>query len=158
AVLLQRARPDLMLLILGTLLVVAGGAFLLPPQRRAIRWPLWAAPPTGLLAGVLAGTFGTGGPPLILYYQLSGVDKSAFRANLMAIFLVITCVRVPTYAVAGLITSERLLAALMMLPAVLLGAYLGNRIHVRLSEQAFRRAVCVALMLIGAVLIVQRIG
>jgi hypothetical protein len=156
--LLQQAQPDVILLILGILLVIAGGAFLASPPRRTIRWPVWAAPPTGLLAGVLAGTFGTGGPPLILYYQLSGVDKAAFRANLMAIFLVVTFMRVPSYAVAGLFTTERLLAALMMLPAVVLGAYLGNRIHLRLSELAFRRTVCVALMIIGAVLIVQRIG
>lgn len=155
---LTRAPSDWILLVLGGLLVAAGAAFLLAPRRRPVRWPAWAAPPTGLLAGVLAGTFGTGGPPLILYYQLSGIDKRAFRANLMAIFLLITCVRVPTYAVSGLITAERLVAALLLLPAVAVGGYLGNRVHLRLSEQAFRRAVCIALMLIGAVLFVQRIA
>ncbi|MBW2526579.1 MAG: sulfite exporter TauE/SafE family protein [Deltaproteobacteria bacterium] len=156
--LLQRTRPDIILLILGALLIVAGGAFLRSPGRAAIRWPPWVAPPTGLLAGILAGTFGTGGPPLILYYQLAGISKRAFRANLMAIFLLITCVRVPAYAVAGLITGERLHATLWMLPAVVLGAYLGNRIHLRLSEAIFRRTVSVALMVLGATLIAQRIG
>lgn len=156
-VVLQRSRPEIILVVLGVLLVLVGGAFLLAPRQRAIRWPVWAAPPVGLLAGVLGGTFGTGGPPLILYYQLSGADKRAFRANLMAIFLIITCVRVPSYALGGLITTDRLLAALAALPAVLIGAWLGNRVHLKLSEPTFRRIVCVALILLGALLLVQRV-
>lgn len=153
---LSLARPGLILLVLGALLVVTGAGFLLTPARRAIRWPTWTAPPTGLVAGVLAGAFGTGGPPLIVYYQLGDADKRAFRANLMAIFLIVSLLRIPSYALAGLITAERLLAAAALLPAVLVGAYLGNRVHLTISEGAFRRAVCLALMAIGAVLMVER--
>ena len=36
------------------------------------------------------------------------IGKSAFRGNLMTIFLLMTFVRVPSYAGAGLITSVRL--------------------------------------------------
>ena len=63
------------------------------------------AGPVGLSSGLLTGLFGTGGPPLVLYYQLSGADKAAFRGNLMAIFLLMTLVRVPSYAGMGLITA-----------------------------------------------------
>ena len=97
--------------------------------------------------------FGTGGPPLIVYYRFNGVSKAVFRGNLMAIFLLMTAVRVPSYAAFGLITWPRIWSSFAVLPAVLLGALIGNRIHLRIGEAAFRRLVAVALVAIGLVLL-----
>ena len=113
----------------------------------------WTTAPVGLLSGTLTGLFGTGGPPLILYYQLTGADKAAFRGNLMAIFLLMTTVRVPSYAFFGLITAPRLWSALAVLPAVIIGALIGNSIHLRIEEATFRRLVSVALLVIGLLLL-----
>ncbi len=146
---LKRAQPTAILLLLGAFLLVTGLAFLAAPARRTVRWPRWVPVPLGTVAGLLGGMFGTSGPPVILYYQLSGAAKASFRGNLMAIFMVVTLVRAPSYAVAGLITPDRLRSALAILPAALLGAWLGQRIHLRLSEDAFRRLVSAALAVIG---------
>ena len=72
----------------------------------------------------------------------------------MAIFLLMTAVRVPSYAALGLITAPRLLSALAVMPAVLLGAFIGNRIHLELEENTFRRIVSAALLVIGILLLV----
>jgi uncharacterized membrane protein YfcA len=154
---LRFAEPTFVLILLGAFLIVAGSAFLLIPARRSFDIPVWVGPPVGLVSGVLTGMFGTGGPPLIFYYQLGGVDKAIFRGNLMTIFLLMTLLRVPSYAVAGFITSDRLWSALVVMPAVILGIWLGNRIHLQLDEATFRRMVSVALVIIGGVLLVQRI-
>jgi len=152
--LLRWSDPRLLLTALGVLLVVVGGIFLVSPKPRGREPHPWVAPPVGLLSGVLGGLFGTGGPPLILYYQLSGVEKAAFRVNLMAIFLLTTTVRVPSYAAFGLITAPRLWSALVVMPAVLVGALIGNRIHLKLEEETFRRLVSAALVIIGLLLVV----
>ncbi len=149
---LKLSDPTFTLVILGVLLVLVGGAFLALPARRLVTWPAWADPPVGAVAGVLSGMFGLAGPPLIVYYHLGGVDKATFRANLLAIFLVVTAVRLPTYAVSGLITTERLWSSLFVLPAVIIGGYVGNKIHLEVSEIAFRRLVSISLVVIGAVL------
>jgi uncharacterized membrane protein YfcA len=141
---LRRGEPAFVLTLLALFLIVMGLLFLLLPARRAWRWPPWTPPSVGLMSGVLSGIFGTGGPPLIFYYQLGGAEKAVFRGNLMAIFLLVT-----------LVTGPRLGSALVLLPAVLLAAWLGNRIHVSLSEPAFRRLVSGALVLIGAVLLLR---
>jgi uncharacterized membrane protein YfcA len=154
---LRVAEPTFVLILLGAFLVVAGAAFLLVPLNRSFDFPIWFGPPVGLVSGVLTGMFGTGGPPLIFYYQLGGVEKAVFRCNLMAIFLLMTLLRVPAYALAGFITSERLWSALVVMPAVVLGIWLGSRIHLQLDEATFRRMVSVALVIIGAVLLVQRL-
>ena len=152
--LLRESDPRFLLSSLGVLLVVVGVIFLVSARPRPREHHPWVAPPVGLLSGVLTGLFGTGGPPLILYYQLSGVGKAAFRGNLMAIFLLMTTVRVPAYAAFGLITAPRLWSALAVMPAVLVGALIGNRIHVELEETTFRRLVSIALAIIGLLLLV----
>ena len=151
---LTAGNVTMVLTLLGLVLVVAGGSFLAVPET-TVRWPPWTPPPVGLVSGVLSGMFGTGGPPLILYYQLSGVHKRVFRGELMAVFLVVTCIRLPSYLVAGLITVPRLWAGLAVAPAILAGAVIGHRIHLSIDEATFRRWVSVALMVIGGVLLVR---
>jgi uncharacterized membrane protein YfcA len=151
--LLRAGRPEALLGALGAFLVLAGAAFLAAPAPRRRSWPSWLGPPVGLLSGLLTGLFGTGGPPLVLYYQLGGTPKSEFRGQLMAIFLLMTLVRVPSYAGLGLITTPRLWSALLVMPAVLVGAVVGNRIHLELDEDVFRRLVSLALLAIGVLLL-----
>ncbi len=154
--LLRSGDPSFLLVLLGGFLVVVGTVFLFTGNSRNRVWPTWVAPPVGLFSGILTGLFGTGGPPLVLYYQLQGTAKSAFRGNLMAIFLLMTTVRVPSYAVLGLITLPRLWSALALLPAVGLGAWIGNRIHLNLEESTFKRLVSAFLAVIGVVLLLSK--
>ena len=146
--------PSVLLFVLGGVLLVVGVVFFLSPAERTWRWPKWVVAPVGLASGLLTGLFGTGGPPLVLYYQLAGIDKAAFRGNLMAIFLFMTLIRVPSYAGLGLITPERLWSSLMVLPAVIVGAWFGNRLHLQIEELTFRRLVAGALLALGALLLV----
>lgn len=151
---LGRGDPSLLLVLLGSLLVGFGVVFLVAPDGARRRgWPRWAVAPIGLASGVLTGLFGTGGPPLVLHFRLAGVDRAAFRGNLMAIFLLMTLVRVPTYGALGLITEERLWSTVAMLPAVAVGAFIGNRLHLRLDERSFRLLVALALVALGALLV-----
>ena len=144
-----------LLTLLGLVMVMVGGVFQLSPNRPPRPVPAWTAPPVGLVSGVLTGLFGTGGPPLIVYSQLRGDDKTAFRGTLMAIFLMMTLVRVPTYAAFGLITAPRLWSSLALLPAAMLGALVGDRIHLRIDEATFRRLVNLGLVAIGIMLLVR---
>ena len=149
------SEPTFILTLLAVFLVAAGSAFALVPPRARVRWPVWTGPPIGLVSGVLTGLFGTGGPPLIFYYQLAGVGKAEFRGSMMAIFMLATFVRIPAYAFSGLLTTPRIVSAAMLLPIALLGAWIGNRIHLQLSESRFRILVGAALGLMGALLLLR---
>jgi len=153
--LLTVSEPQFMLTLLGWFLIGVGLLFVKLPAGGRFRPPAAAAPPTGLISGLLTGLFGTGGPPLIVWYHMSAVGKSAFRANLMTIFLLMAAVRVPSYGAAGLVTGPRLWSALAVMPAVLCGAWLGHRLHVRISERTFRRLVSLLLAILGALLLIR---
>ncbi|MBT3221109.1 MAG: hypothetical protein HN348_18670 [Proteobacteria bacterium] len=75
----------------------------------------------------------------------------------MAIFMCVSIVRLPSYAVAGLITGPRLWSALTMVPALVLGMWLGNRVQVEMSDERFRQVVSVGLVIIGLMLLVQHL-
>jgi uncharacterized membrane protein YfcA len=154
--LLSHTDPEIILTLLGWFLIGVGLLFIKLPPGGRITPPVAAAPPTGLLSGVLTGLFGTGGPPLIIWYHLAAVGKSAFRANLMTIFLLMTVVRVPSYIANGLVTAPRLWSALLVMPGVLLGAWLGHRLHLRISERTFRRLVSLLLAVLGLMLLIKR--
>jgi uncharacterized membrane protein YfcA len=155
---LRSGDAGFLLIVLGVFLVAVGGVFLFIGSPRGRKMPASTAAPVGVLSGILTGLFGTGGPPLILYYQLQGLDKAAFRGNLMAIFLLMTTVRVPSYAVFGLINASRLWSALAVMPAVVIGALVGNGIHLRIEESNFRRLVSAALLVIGLLLLIPAGG
>jgi uncharacterized membrane protein YfcA len=152
---LKQSDPRIILVILGWFLMAVSLVFLRLPAGGRFQPPGWLGPPVGLVSGVLTGLFGTGGPPLIIWYHLAAASKSVFRGNLMTIFLLMGVVRVPSYVAAGLVTAPRLWSTLAVLPAVLFGAWLGHRLHIKISEKAFRLLVSALLFVLGLVQVVR---
>ena len=152
---LNFGEPTFLLGLLGFVLVAVGGAFLVLPEKVGFKLPAATGPIVGLASGLLTGLFGTGGPPLVLFFRLRGLAKSAFRGNLMILFLMMGVIRFPSYLALGLITPGRLAAGAAVLPAVLAGGYVGHLIHVDVSERTFRRAVSGALVILGLVLLIR---
>jgi len=152
---LNFGEPTFLLGLLGFVLLGVGGAFLFLPDDVGMTMPPGVGPAVGLISGVLTGLFGTGGPPLVLFYRLRGMTKAAFRGNLMVLFLIMGVIRFPSYLALGLITPPRLAAAAAVLPVVLVGGIVGHLIHVDLSERVFRRAVSGALVILGLILLVR---
>ena len=169
--LLAAGNVDTLKRSLGVFVGVAGAWFLFAEVRRErgsgsdaaraprvgsvdSRWRNLLGVPVGLVSGVLGGLYGTGGPPVIVFLKGYGLDKSAFRATLLWYFLLMSGVRGGTYLSAGLLTGEVLLAAAWLLPASLLGTFLGARAHGRLSERWFGHGVSLLLILLGVLLFV----
>lgn len=143
--------------ILGASLVAIALFFLFEErlEARTRSLPRGSRVGAGLASGVLAGLFGTGGPPLIFYLRAKRVPKDAFRVTLLALFLVTGVVRVPLYAATGLVDVATLLSALAVLPACLAGLFLGHRLHRVVPEADFRRGVSVLLGILGVLMLVR---
>lgn len=155
--LLRTGRPDVLLGLLGGTLLILSPALARVDGSRPRSIPRSIEPVTGAVSGILTGLFGTGGPPLIVHFHLAGKDKARFRGNLMALFLLMAAVRLPTYVLGGLVTVPRIGAAIAVLPAVLGGAWIGHRVHAEIAEERFRSGVVVALFGIGLVLIFRAV-
>ena len=124
----------------------------LPPLHGSRRFAVVC----GIMGGLVGTLFGTGGPFYAIYFNLRGLDKSAFRATFAANFMIDGGVRLIGYALAGLLSWMMLTWIALALPLVALGLYAGGRVHVSLSQRAFVRLVSVILVGAGLALLLRR--
>ena len=110
----------------------------------------------GLLSGVLCGLYGVGA---LLGVYLSRVteDSKAFKANICFVFFVENTFRVFLYSLWGIINSAVLKNALILLPFVLAGLFLGMLCGKKINERYIKIIVIVLLILSGATLLFTNI-
>ena len=129
--------------VLGTAMLLAQGFAL-----KSVPGPA-ATFATGTASGVFNGGFGIGGPPVILLFFSSPVGAAAGRASLIAFFLLTDITGLAWQGSMGLLTVTTLWRALLFLPPMLAGVWLGNRIFVNADPAVFRRWVLRLLMLLA---------
>ncbi|WP_068826530.1 sulfite exporter TauE/SafE family protein [Pseudomonas sp. BMS12] len=117
--------------------------------------PAWLTRLITLGAGISHGLFASGGP--LLVYGLAGteLDKARLRATLVTVWFTLNSLLTLAFLADG-----RLLPALPQVaayaPLLLLGVWLGERLHRRVSEQHFRIAIYCLLLVTGALLLWPR--
>lgn len=103
----------------------------------------------GIMAGVLATSTGTNGPPLVLALNARRLAPDQFRGTISAIF-VASNVSLLLFWWRGLITRPALTLSGLALPLIPLAAYAGLRASRRLRDAHFERLVVVLLFVSAA--------
>jgi uncharacterized membrane protein YfcA len=144
---------------LGVLIVLYGGYSLWITTRPQTRWqasPRAIAPIAGVLGGAVGTTFGTMASVFFaIYFDVIRMAKDNFRASMSAILVALGIVRGLGYWAVGEYSRDVLITVAIALPMMLVGIFIGNRIHTGLSELAFRRLVATALIISGVALLVK---
>lgn len=117
----------------------------------------WAAAML-LGAGVIHGLFGSGGPMVVYVMSREAMDKGRFRATLSALWLVLNLALLAGFLEQRAITASTLKSSATLLPMLLLGAVIGERVHGALPVRAFKIATCGVLLLAALVLLVRTLG
>jgi hypothetical protein len=153
--LLVRLPRDATLLALG-LFVCAYALHVMRRRETARRVARWWAAPAGIVGGVVGALFGMGGPPYVAYITGRIPDPAAQRATISQMVILNVGLRVAAFALAGLLASRALWAAVaLLLPVAWTGVWVGNRVHVRVPSTTVARIVGAVLFLTGAALIVR---
>lgn len=90
----------------------------------------------GVLAGASSAAFDIAGPPMLIYAAARGWSADELRVNLQAVFLPLSLLTLGGHAIAGLWTREVVMLAVMALPIVVLGLYLGPRLRAKIERAA----------------------
>jgi uncharacterized membrane protein YfcA len=123
-----------------------------PPPALTRRWCV----PIGLVGGTFSALFGTGGVLFAIYNAGRIADKDALRATNAAMLMLSSLVRVVLFGAAGLLTQDALLAtALVMLPAMAAGTWLGHRLHAAVPPAVVVKAVYAVLVVAGLTLLAR---
>jgi len=106
----------------------------------------------GFFGGISGGMIGMSGPIVAIYLKYF-FQKDFFRSQLIAIFLVENIVRTFIYIKGGLINFQNVNLLLYCLPALLIGLWLGHKLHLQISERLFNRVVSVILISVSVKLV-----
>lgn len=106
-----------------------------------------------LSGGLMQGIYASGGPMVVYYASRKIPDKKVFRSTLSCLWLILVSVMFASHIASHKANFETLKMSAMLLPPLAVGIFLGEYIHSRIPEKAFRIFVYVILTIAGASLV-----
>jgi len=125
------------------------------PSRELPTGWAWIA---GFLSGVLGGSVGAGGPPVIIYTALQPWGKFPIKSTLVGFFLATSIAAGVVQAGLGLMTGEVLVLFASGLPALVTGVMTGSYLFGRINSDGYRKVLNILLMLLGVVMVIKSIA
>ena len=156
SVLLARLPVEWIARILGVVTIVIGLVSLARrvgvvtnPGRPSL--PITSA--VGLVGGSLHGLIGTSGPVIVPYLQRTLAVPGQVRSTLLAYFIMLEVLRMAGYFRLGVATTEAVERGLILVPVAIAGSLIGSRLQIQVSDEVFRVAVSVLLIVSGVLLL-----
>ena len=98
---------------------------------------------------------GMAGPMFVVYLNALDLDKARFRATMSAILFLLALLRAGGYGGLGFYDARVVALIALLLPAMMVGMVLGERVHHGMPEAIFRRVVAVLLVASGIALLLK---
>ncbi len=111
----------------------------------------------GGTAGLLNGSMGIVGPPVILFYFSSPIGVAAGRASIITYFIGTDTVAVAIFSAQALIGESLIWRTLTFLPVLFLGVALGNRGFIGTDPARFKQIALVVLIALSVALLVRAV-
>jgi uncharacterized protein len=108
-----------------------------------------------LAGGVVHGVFGTGGVLIVAALAGDRMEKTRLRATLAVLWLLLNVAMVGNFVARGAMGATSLRRSAMLLPAVLLGGWIGDQVHRRVADRPFRVAMALVMMAAGAAAVLR---
>lgn len=121
-------------------------------------WTIWSPkfhipkifkPFVNFIGGIFGGIFGTPGPFFIATMREVFGDKSQMRTTLAVLFLTLNILRTPLYIKDGILDFDKIIPFWWVIFPLFLTIWIGHKIHVKISERAFKIGVSVLLGITG---------
>lgn len=106
--------------------------------------------------GIVQGAFVTGGPLIVLYSAHKIKDKAEFRATMCAVWLTLNSLLLIGNLIAGDVLTAKVFKVVgISVPFVIAGAFIGWRLHKKVSADKFYSLIYVVLFASGVSMIVN---
>ncbi|MCO8170686.1 sulfite exporter TauE/SafE family protein [Pseudomonas sp. 21LCFQ02] len=152
---LLNLKSDVLLLLMG-LFVTAYALYSLMVKVRPTQLAAGWAVPMGTVGGLFGALFGSGGFLYAIYLNARLTSKEQARATQGALISCSTVVRLGLFVIAGVYAELSLLVlAVCLLPAMLIGSWIGRGITMKLSREAFVRLITWLVLISGIALLAR---
>jgi len=150
-ILIVRAVEPEYIKLLASLVVIVAALLLMRGWRPKHAHDPAAGPVAGLLSGILSPTTGMDGTPVVFLLSSRDYSVSAFRSTITVYYYLIIPVTIVALVQQGLLGREDFVRSLAVVPPVVLGTMIGQRLVRRLSVERFRTIVFGLLLVSGLV-------
>lgn len=110
---------------------------------------------TGFVAGLVGSLTSINGMFFIMYLVGIGADRQAFRSAIALLFIVSGVLISSGFWYADLLNQNNLLLGVLTLVPCFIGMWAGNQIGERIPNEAFRKLILSALLVIGVIFIAR---
>ena len=150
AYVLSSIEPSIIKLVIAVLIIPFSVFLLLGHSYRFKRDGLGCGV-AGFISGTLSTSTSLAGPPVVLFLLNQGLAKEKFIATLSAYFLFAGLVGVGTFSFMGMVTTDLLKNVGILLPALVVGFYLGIKVRAKIDAVLFKRVatfiVCITALI-----------
>lgn len=146
---LAESDPRAFSVLVGLVLLAAAASGLSGRMRGRPWHPVWVGAPMGVLAGLLSGAFGTGGPPVVAYVASQGYDRFRYAATVQVVLAMNSVLRGGELFRQGLMTPRLFWLSLVGTAGVALGGLLGLRVLHGFTDERLRRVVVAMLFVLA---------
>ncbi len=147
-ILLNRLEPAVIKLIAGGVVLLFALSVLRGWRIDAVHHPL-AAPLAGLASGTLSTSAGMSGPPVVLLFTTRQYDMQQFRGSITAYFYYVNFVGLLLLILRGIVGWEQMDVVFRLLPAAIIGGFVGRRLLQFVSQSQFRKITLGMLLMTG---------
>jgi hypothetical protein len=148
--LLAGVSADWMRVLIGLAVLTASGAVQLG-FRFAQRPHATVSAGFGAIAGLTGGAAAMPGPSVIFLFLAMPIAHEVGRASLILFFQVSAVMSAVSATFGGLMQLHALILGAALVPAMLIGNWLGDRVFDKASAKTYRRVVVLLLAALGAV-------
>jgi uncharacterized membrane protein YfcA len=155
--LLQRANPDAFRFAFGLFLVCWSCYLLIRPQLKLRRRGPLAEVMVGWTGGVTAGAIAFPGALPAIWCTLTRDSKEEQRGTMQMFILVIQVCTLTFLLAKGLVGRDFMSDYVKMLPAIMIGTFVGVHLFTKINESSFRRLVLLLLLIAGATHVIHAV-
>ena len=151
---LKTVEPRYLEILLGVVILFTAAAIWVSKNPEKELKNIWAYA-AGFTAGLLGGSIGAPGPPIIVYTSLQPWTKQQVKATMVAFFTLGGAGIILFYFFSGFITGQVLLSFQYCVLPLISGVFTGVFLFNRINEHAYRRIIHLVLFVLGAMMLVK---
>ncbi|TXG78406.1 MAG: sulfite exporter TauE/SafE family protein [Thermomicrobiales bacterium] len=150
-ILIVRAVDPDYIKLLASLVVIVAALLLMRGWRPERAHDPAAGPVAGLLSGILSPTTGMDGTPVVFLLSSRDYSIAAFRSTITVYYYLIIPVTILALVQQGLLGRDDFVRSFVVVPPVVIGTMIGQRLVRRMSVERFRSIVFGLLLVSGLV-------
>ncbi len=105
-------------------------------------------------AGIIHGIYASSGPLVVYVVGKLGIDRTTFRSTLDGLWVIMDVLLIVSYLISGILNLTSIIEVVYLLPVIIIGLILGEFLHHKVNERAFKGIVFYLLFFTGISIVI----